>query len=136
SKQVLNEAEQKLAEVGKAQQSVSGAEEIEQKTVQIEEAKQTLASATSEEPVQSLSTPPDAPPIPDGPPTFDSRGADPSTVPPGSGYATSVGELKEPAVLQSLPGSHSVPPKFVGYDGFAGGSTTETLTLEGASGAK
>lgn len=62
--------------------------------------------------------------------------ANASVVQPGSGYATSVGELKEPPVLQAIPNSRSVPPKFVGYDGFAGGETTETLTLEGKSGAK
>jgi len=50
---------------------------------------------------------------------------------PGSGYATAVGELKEPAVLRLIPGARSVPPKFPGYDGFSGGTTAETLLRAG-----
>lgn len=50
---------------------------------------------------------------------------------PGSAYATSVGELKEAPVLQSIPGARSVPPKFEGYDGFSGGTWTEAPLEEG-----
>jgi hypothetical protein len=54
----------------------------------------------------------------------------------GSGYATSIGELKEPDVLRAIPGARGVPPKFPGYDGFVGGTTTETMTLEGPKNAR
>jgi hypothetical protein len=47
------------------------------------------------------------------------------------GYAVSVGELKEPAVLTAIPGARGVPPKFPGYDGFVGGQVTYTQTIEG-----
>jgi hypothetical protein len=70
------------------------------------------------------------------------RDGDPSTPAappapaPGSGYGTSIGELKEPAVLRAVPGAKGVPPKFPGYDGFVGGTTTERLTLEGPKNAR
>lgn len=50
---------------------------------------------------------------------------------PGQGYASSVGELKEPAVLTAIPGAKGVPPKFPGYDGFVGGQVSYTQTVEG-----
>ncbi|ONH51426.1 hypothetical protein CcI49_35775 [Frankia sp. CcI49] len=51
---------------------------------------------------------------------------------PGSGYATSLGELAEGPILRRYyPNARSAPPKFRAYDGVEGGVATETLTTEG-----
>ncbi|WP_152190251.1 hypothetical protein [Georgenia satyanarayanai] len=51
---------------------------------------------------------------------------------PGSGYATSLGELAEgPILRRDYPNARSAPPKFKAYDGVEGGVATEELTFEG-----
>jgi hypothetical protein len=51
---------------------------------------------------------------------------------PGSGYATSLGELAEGPILRRYyPNARSAPPKFRAYDGVEGGVAAETLTTEG-----
>ncbi|MEU3454690.1 hypothetical protein ABZ671_13950 [Micromonospora sp. NPDC006766] len=51
---------------------------------------------------------------------------------PGSGYATSIGELAEPVILRrDYPNARSAPPKFPAFDGVEGGVAAEELTFEG-----